>query len=235
MKRRLQAAAQSRQSAGCHADQVRRGLRAFPRGLPRAVGTLPSPPAGFPADLSRRVFGFAGVSDSLAGPGFLSHRWTPVSSSCTCARAPERELKRLRDFPIWWSSRFASRSRRRRSIASSTTSVCLIAASIFLTVTPHPSGPADADILVSLKKDHRPTAQYIHDLRLRLPQEFPGVTFSFLPADIVSQILNFGLPAPIDVQVVGYDLQANRAFADKLLERSPAGSWDCRSSHPATL
>jgi CzcA family heavy metal efflux pump len=82
-----------------------------------------------------------------------------------------------------------------------------------------PIGPADADIMVSLSQGHRPTAEYIHDLRLRLPQEFPGATFSFLPADIVSQILNFGLPAPIDVQVVGYDLQANRAFADKLLER----------------
>jgi CzcA family heavy metal efflux pump len=82
-----------------------------------------------------------------------------------------------------------------------------------------PTGPADADILVSLTKDHRPTAQYIHDLRLKLPQAFPGVIFSFLPADIVSQILNFGLPAPIDIQVVGYGLDANRAFADKLLER----------------
>jgi CzcA family heavy metal efflux pump len=82
-----------------------------------------------------------------------------------------------------------------------------------------PIGTADADILVSLTKDHRPTADYVHDLRLKLPQEFPGTTFSFLPADIVSQILNFGLPAPIDVQIVGYDLQANRAYADKLLER----------------
>jgi len=82
-----------------------------------------------------------------------------------------------------------------------------------------PIGPGDVDILVSLSKDHRPTAQYVHDLRLRLPEEFPGVTFSFLPADIVSQILNFGLPAPIDIQVVGYSVDANRAFADKLLER----------------
>ncbi len=87
-----------------------------------------------------------------------------------------------------------------------------------------PIGPADADIMVSLSEGHRPTAQYVHDLRLRLPQEFPGATFSFLPADIVSQILNFGLPAPIDVQVVGYDLQANRAFADKLLEREDRSS-----------
>jgi len=82
-----------------------------------------------------------------------------------------------------------------------------------------PIGPGDVDILVSLKKDHRPTAEYVHDLRLRLPEEFPGVTFSFLPADIVSQILNFGLPAPIDIQIVGYSVAANRAFADKLLER----------------
>ncbi len=82
-----------------------------------------------------------------------------------------------------------------------------------------PIGTADADILVSLTKNHRPTAEYVHDLRLKLPKEFPGTTFSFLPADIVSQILNFGLPAPIDVQIVGFDLQGNRAYADKLLER----------------
>jgi len=82
-----------------------------------------------------------------------------------------------------------------------------------------PIGPSDADILVSLKKGHRPTDEYVHDLRLRLNQRFPGVMFSFLPADIVSQILNFGLPAPIDIQVVGFNLNANRDFADRLLDR----------------
>jgi CzcA family heavy metal efflux pump len=82
-----------------------------------------------------------------------------------------------------------------------------------------PIGPGDADILVALTKDHRPTADYEHDLRLKLNQEFPGVTFYFLPADIVSQILNFGLPAPIDVQVVGQNLDGNRAFADQLLNK----------------
>ncbi|MGD0514175.1 MAG: efflux RND transporter permease subunit [Terriglobales bacterium] len=82
-----------------------------------------------------------------------------------------------------------------------------------------PIGTGDVDILATLTKGHRPTADYIHNLRLKLPQEFPGVTFSFLPADIVSQILNFGLPAPIDVQIVGFNVNANRAFADKLLER----------------
>jgi CzcA family heavy metal efflux pump len=82
-----------------------------------------------------------------------------------------------------------------------------------------PIGTADNDILVSLTKDHRPTADYIRGLRLKLPQEFPGITFSFLPADIVSQILNFGLPAPIDVQIVGFNVSANRIFADNLLQR----------------
>ena len=82
-----------------------------------------------------------------------------------------------------------------------------------------PIGTADADIMVSLSNGHRPTAEYVHNLRLKLPEEFPGVTFSFLPADIVSQILNFGLPAPIDIQIVGYNTDANRAFADMLLER----------------
>ncbi len=83
--------------------------------------------------------------------------------------------------------------------------------------TSAPVGPADADILVSLGPKHGSTDEYIHDLRMGLAQQFPGVTFSFLPADIVTQILNFGLPAPIDVQVVGANLSANRDFADKLL------------------
>src|SRR2546426_6759396 len=81
-----------------------------------------------------------------------------------------------------------------------------------------PTGPADADILVTLSPKHRPTDDYVHDLRLRLREAFSGVDFSFLPADIVSQILNFGLPSPIDIQVVGYNLEGNRRFADKLLQ-----------------
>jgi multidrug efflux pump subunit AcrB len=93
-----------------------------------------------------------------------------------------------------------------------------------------PIGSADADILVSLSPKHRPTEEYVHDLRQKLPNEFPGVVFSFLPADIVSQILNFGLPSPIDVQVVGYDLEKNRQFTDKLFQRlvSVTGIADLR-------
>jgi multidrug efflux pump subunit AcrB len=80
-------------------------------------------------------------------------------------------------------------------------------------------GPDDGDALITLKEDHGPTASYIRQLRTVLPQKFPGTTFSFLPADIVSQILNFGLPAPIDVQVIGNDQKANYAYATDLLKR----------------
>jgi multidrug efflux pump subunit AcrB len=80
-------------------------------------------------------------------------------------------------------------------------------------------GPEDGDALISLKEDHAPTATFIKQLRTILPQKFPGTTFSFLPADIVSQILNFGLPAPIDVQVIGNNQKANYAYATDLLKR----------------
>jgi len=100
--------------------------------------------------------------------------------------------------------------------------------------TSAPIGPADADILVSLSEHHEPTAKFVHDLRMRLAREFPGVTFSFLSADIVSQILNFGLPSPIDIQVVGYNQQGNRAFADKLVQqlRYIPGITDLRIQQP---
>jgi multidrug efflux pump subunit AcrB len=77
-------------------------------------------------------------------------------------------------------------------------------------------GPSDADVLVSLQPDHGPTADYVRALRKRLPQEYPGTTFAFLPADIVSQILNFGVPAPIDIQIVGPSTK-NRDVANQLL------------------
>ena len=80
-------------------------------------------------------------------------------------------------------------------------------------------GPEDGDALISLNPDHAPTENYIKELRSKLPQQFPGTTFSFLPADIISQILNFGLPAPIDVQVTGNNQAANYAYATDLLKR----------------
>jgi multidrug efflux pump subunit AcrB len=97
-----------------------------------------------------------------------------------------------------------------------------------------PVGTSDADILVTLSAKHHPTDGYIHQLRLALPRQFPGVSFAFLPADMVSQILNFGLPSPIDVQVVGNDLQGNRLYADALLEklRYVTGTADLRIQQP---
>ncbi len=80
-------------------------------------------------------------------------------------------------------------------------------------------GPADGDIQIKLREGHRPTAEYVQALREQLPRLFPGMNFSFLPADIVSQILNFGAPAPIDLQIRGANLEANFAYASKLLSR----------------
>ena len=97
-----------------------------------------------------------------------------------------------------------------------------------------PVGTSDADILVALAAKHHPTDDYIHQLRQMLPKQFPGATFAFLPADMVSQILNFGLPAPIDVQVVGNDLEGNRRYADALLEKMKfvPGTADLRIQQP---
>jgi multidrug efflux pump subunit AcrB len=97
-----------------------------------------------------------------------------------------------------------------------------------------PVGSADADILISLKPDHRPTAAYVTALRDHLNRDFPGVTFSFLSADIISQTLDFGLPSPIDVQVVGNDKAGNRKIAEQLLAqfRHVDGLVDPRIQQP---
>jgi multidrug efflux pump subunit AcrB len=96
-------------------------------------------------------------------------------------------------------------------------------------------GAADADVIVSLKEEHHATAGYVRQLRIKLPKEFPGTTFSFLPADIVTQILNFGLPAPIDIQMEGANYEKNRAVADRMLQqlRPIPGLTDLRIQQPA--
>jgi multidrug efflux pump subunit AcrB len=100
--------------------------------------------------------------------------------------------------------------------------------------TSAPIGPADADIQVELAKDHRPTKEYVRELRLKLAHDFPGVTFYDLPVDIVTQILNFGLPAPLDIQIVGRNLTANRAFAESLINKLKfvPGAVDLRIQQP---
>src|SRR6202161_4719345 len=98
-------------------------------------------------------------------------------------------------------------------------------------------GESDGDIQISLNADHKPTADYVARLRNELPRRFPGMTFSFLPADIVSQILNFGAPAPIDLQVRGNNLGADYAYANKLLAqvRHVTGVADARIQQSAAL
>jgi len=100
--------------------------------------------------------------------------------------------------------------------------------------TSAPIGPADADIQVQLSEDHHPTAAYVERLRSVLAREYPGVTFYVLPVDIVTQILNFGLSAPIDIQIVGPDLYGNRALAERILDevRYVPGATDARIQQP---
>ena len=95
-------------------------------------------------------------------------------------------------------------------------------------------GANDVDVLVSLREKHHPTADYVRILRQRLPEEFPGVTFYFLPADMVTQILNFGLPSPIDVQVEGSNVQLSHQIAEKMMAdmRNVAGLTDLHIQQP---
>jgi len=96
-------------------------------------------------------------------------------------------------------------------------------------------GTGDGDILITLNEDHHSTRDYIRKLRIRLNREFPGVTFYFLPADIISQTLNFGLPAPFDVQIYGKEMAANREVANKIATkiRQVSGAVDVRVQQPA--
>ena len=192
-------------------ERMRDGYRGAARSLRRR-----------PARLSALVFLAFCVAVAAAVPAgsarTSSRRSTAASSGCT-ARA-DRHAHRGDGAPLPTTSR-----RCIRELIPPTSSPAIIdniglpysAASTCRTATSAPIGPADADIMVSLSQGHRPTDDYIHDLRMTLPKRFPGVTFSFLPADIVTQILNFGLPAPIDIQIVG--AQHRRAIAS-----SPA-SW----------
>jgi multidrug efflux pump subunit AcrB len=98
-------------------------------------------------------------------------------------------------------------------------------------------GTADADIQVSLEENHKPTAGYMHSLRDKLTRAFPGTEFYYLPTDIVSQILNFGLPAPVDIQVVGQQVVQNRALAEKMMQQIAQipGTTDLRIQQPFNL
>src|SRR5208337_4523805 len=100
--------------------------------------------------------------------------------------------------------------------------------------TSAPVGAADADIQVQLSPHHHPTVAYVERLRSVLARQYPGVTFYALPVDIVTQILNFGLSAPIDIQIVGPNLYGNRALAERMLDevRYVPGAVDTRIQQP---
>ena len=95
-------------------------------------------------------------------------------------------------------------------------------------------GASDGDVMVTLNEKHHPTADYVRELRRQLPREFPGVTFYFLPADITTQILNFGLPAPIDIQMQSNDEDASTQQATAMLQqlRQVPGLVDLRIEQP---
>jgi multidrug efflux pump subunit AcrB len=95
-------------------------------------------------------------------------------------------------------------------------------------------GASDADVIVTLNAKHRPTADYVRMLRTILPRQFPGTTFYFLPADMVTQILNFGLPAPVDLQIEGQDQAGNHELATRVLGelRRVPGLTDLRIQQP---
>src|SRR5271163_695770 len=97
-----------------------------------------------------------------------------------------------------------------------------------------PVGTSDADVFVTLPPNHHPTGEYVDKLRLSLAKQFPGVMFAFLPSDMVTQILNFGLPAPIDIQVIGNDLEGNREWASALMQqiRYVPGTADLHIQQP---
>ena len=99
------------------------------------------------------------------------------------------------------------------------------------------AGTSDADVMVSLNPGHRPTADYVRQLRLELNRDFPGLVFYFLPADIVSQTLNFGLPAPFDIQVLGRDVAGNQQVAAALANkiRHVRGAVDVRIQQQSNM
>jgi len=99
------------------------------------------------------------------------------------------------------------------------------------------TGSADADIMISLNEGHRPSDEYVRKLRMSLNTQFPGALFYFLPSDIITQTINFGLPAPFDIQIVGRDIDGNRAVAAALADkvRRVRGAVDVRVQQPGNL
>ncbi len=159
---------------------------------------------------------------------------TAASSRFTSARTPALASKTWPTSATRSTTPSARPSRKTKSSPSSTTSACPTADSTPPTPTPPPSARLTPTSPVSLTEKHHPTDEYVQKLRDILNHRFPGVTFYTLPVDMVTQILNFGLPAPIDIQIVGHDLYGNRAVAEQLLNtiKHVPGTADLRIQQP---
>ena len=211
----------------------RRAIRwcCFQRGFERrfeATRAVLSAPAGDGARRARRLHRRLSASPSLlvracpvSRTELLSRRSTARRSSFTCARRPGRASRRRRCSATGRGAPSA-RSIPPEALGPIVDNIGLPVSGINSTYNNSGTvGPADADILITLNPAYRERRGRLRDKHCARPcrNRFPGTTFAFLPADIVSQILNFGLPAPIDVQVVGANFDANRAYADELLKR----------------
>ena len=164
-----------------------------------------------------------------------SRRSTPARSRSICARRPEPGSRKRRALADQVEQKIRTIIPPSR-LASIVDNIGLPISGINISYGNSGTiGVFDADILVTLNEGPTPTDVYVKTLREQLPKAFPGTTFSFLPADIVSQILNFGSPAPIDVQIAGPDLAASRAFAEQAARQDPPCPGRRRSPHPGSV
>ena len=201
----------------------------------RHARVVPRPSLGFRGRLPgilRRVLAL----DPDAGRRPVSRPWMRGRFACTCARRSARASRRRRaSCDRVEQSHPPADFARAISRESSITSDFPISGINLTLSNSGVIGTSDAEILISLTPEHRTKpVDYIRTLRRTLPREFPGTEFYFQPADIVSQVLNFGLPAPIDVQLAGQNVRQNYDLARKLLPELKAcpGPRMCTSIRP---
>ena len=218
--------------AACNAAS-RRGFERFRLGYRELLTMALARRAVFVTGFLAFVVGFV-RADAVSSAAISSRRSMPARSSCTRARhvgtrVEETAQQFRRDREGDPPDHPAGRARDRWS----TISACPVSGINMTYNNSGTIGAQDGDIQIKLNEDHRPTADYVRMLREQLPRAFPGVTFSFLPADIISQILNFGAPAPIDLQIRGPRLPDDFAYAQELLRAASPRSGPGRRPHPA--
>ena len=162
------------------------------------------------------------VADAVSRATTSFRRSMPDNFACIFGPRPALALKRPL---VWWMRWIVTSGPRYLPLSSSgiLDNIGLPTSGINLSYSNSGTiGNADAEILGSLQPNHHPTADYVARLREELPKRFPGTSFFFEPADIVAQTLNFGVPAPLDIQIVGKDVNANFAIASQIAEQMRA-------------